>query len=132
MSIKVDREERPDVDRIYMLFVQASTGSGGWPMSVWLTPERKPFFGGTYFPPDNRYGRPGFRVILESLAQAWREDRARVEESGDAGARAAARACARLRADSDGTRPGREVLDSAYQAFRRSFDSRLGGFGAGA
>ena len=60
VSIKVDREERPDVDRIYMQFVQASTGGGGWPMSVWLTPELKPFFGGTYFPPDNRYGRPGF------------------------------------------------------------------------
>ena len=67
VAIKVDREERPDVDRMYMLFVQASTGSGGWPMSVWLTPERKPFFGGTYFPPDNRYGRPGFRAVLEQL-----------------------------------------------------------------
>ena len=60
MPIKVDREERPDVDRIYMTYVQATTGSGGWPMSVWLTPDLKPFFGGTYFPPDNRYGRPGF------------------------------------------------------------------------
>ena len=78
VSIKVDREERPDVDRMYMLFVQASTGSGGWPMSVWLTPERKPFFGGTYFPPDNRYGRPGFRAVLEqsgeSLAAGSRAD----------------------------------------------------------
>src|SRR3984957_11793571 len=82
VSIKVDREERPDVDRIYMLFVQTATGSGGWPMSVFLTPDRKPFFGGTYFPPDNRWGRPGFRVILESLARSWKEDRARVEESG--------------------------------------------------
>ena len=76
VSIKVDREERPDVDRVYMLFVQASTGSGGWPMSVWLTPERKPFFGGTYFPPDNRYGRPGFRAVLERLAEARPEIRA--------------------------------------------------------
>jgi len=59
VSIKVDREERPDVDKIYMTFVQATTGSGGWPMSVFLTPELKPFFGGTYFPPDNRHGRPG-------------------------------------------------------------------------
>ena len=82
VPIKVDREERPDVDRVYMLFVQASTGSGGWPMSVWLTPERKPFFGGTYFPPDNRYGRPCFRAILDNLARAWRDDRERVEESG--------------------------------------------------
>src|SRR5947209_6918096 len=82
VPVKVDREERPDVDRVYMLFVQASTGSGGWPMSVWLTPDRKPFFGGTYFPPDNRYGRPGFRAILENLARAWREDRERIEQSG--------------------------------------------------
>jgi uncharacterized protein YyaL (SSP411 family) len=82
VPVKVDREERPDLDRVYMLFVQASTGSGGWPMSVWLTPEGKPFFGGTYFPPDTRYGRPGFGAILKRLAQAWREDRAKIEESG--------------------------------------------------
>jgi len=80
--VKVDREERPDLDRVYMLFVQASTGSGGWPMSVWMTPEGKPFFGGTYFPPDTRYGRPGFRTILERLARAWKEERPRIEQSG--------------------------------------------------
>ncbi|HSB13465.1 MAG TPA: thioredoxin domain-containing protein, partial [Bryobacteraceae bacterium] len=84
VPVKVDREERPDVDRIYMLFVQATTGSGGWPMSVWLTPDLKPFFGGTYFPPDNRYGRPGFALILERIAEAWRTDRARLVESGAA------------------------------------------------
>ena len=60
VSIKVDREERPDVDKIYMTFVQATSGQGGWPLNVFLTPELKPFFGGTYFPPDSRYGRPGF------------------------------------------------------------------------
>ncbi len=128
IPVKVDREERPDVDRIYMLFVQASTGSGGWPMSVFLTPERRPFFGGTYFPPDNRYGRPGFRAILENLARAWQEDRQRVEQSGVqvleqlqqyAGASSASVAAA----------PGREVFDTAFQAFRRMFDPRLGGFG---
>jgi len=126
VSIKVDREERPDVDRIYMLFVQASTGSGGWPMSVFLTPDRKPFFGGTYFPPDNRWGRPGFRSVLESLAQAWREDRGRVEQSG-------AQVLEQLRSysavEAESGMPGRDVLDSAYRAFRRSFDSKLGGFG---
>ncbi len=84
VPVKVDREERPDVDRIYMTFVQASTGSGGWPMSVFLTPELKPFFGGTYFPPDNRYGRPGFGAILERIAEAWRNERGRiVQSSGD-------------------------------------------------
>ena len=64
VPIKVDREERPDVDRVYMTFVQATTGSGGWPMSVWLTPDLKPFYGGTYFPPESKWGRPGFVDIL--------------------------------------------------------------------
>ena len=126
VPVKVDREERPDVDRVYMLFVQASTGSGGWPMSVWLTPERKPFFGGTYFPPDNRFGRPGFRSILENLARAWREDRARVEDSG-------ARVVEQLKeyaAQGPGSgEAGQAALDSAFHGFRRMFDSRLGGFG---
>src|SRR5512134_2718358 len=79
VSIKVDREERPDVDRVYMSFVQSTTGSGGWPMSVFLTPQLKPFFGGTYFPPSSRWGRPGFTDLLSELARVWKEDRARVE-----------------------------------------------------
>ena len=74
VPIKVDREERPDVDRIYMTFVQATTGSGGWPMSVWLTPDLQPFFGGTYFPPDNRYGHPGFPL------PCWTQLRRRLAE----------------------------------------------------
>src|SRR5881398_1841431 len=69
VPIKVDREERPDVDRVYMTFVQATTQSGGWPMSVWLTPELKPFYGGTYFPPSSRWGRPGFKEILEEIVR---------------------------------------------------------------
>lgn len=127
VPVKVDREERPDVDRIYMLFVQASTGSGGWPMSVFLTPDRKPFFGGTYFPPDNRHGRPGFRAILESLARAWSEDRARILESGT-------RVLAQLQkfaaaAAEGGAEAGKQALDSGFFAFRRMFDPDLGGFG---
>jgi len=127
VPVKVDREERPDVDRIYMLFVQASTGGGGWPMSVWLTPDRKPFFGGTYFPPDNRYGRPGFRAILENLRRAWQEDRARIEQSGT-------QVLGQLRQYSEvsaGNREeaGSDALDSAFFAFRRMFDAKLGGFG---
>src|ERR1700679_1788210 len=82
VCIKVDREERPDVDRIYMAFVQATTGGGGWPMSVWLTPELKPFYGGTYFPASSRYGRPGFRELLLHLAQVWKNERDKVELSG--------------------------------------------------
>ena len=126
VPVKVDREERPDVDRVYMLFVQASTGSGGWPMSVWLTPDRQPFFGGTYFPPDNRYGRPGFRAVLEQLARAWKEDRARVLESG-AGV---VEQLKQYAADPENKgAAGQGALDSAFYGFRRMFDSRLGGFG---
>ncbi|HYB96237.1 MAG TPA: thioredoxin domain-containing protein, partial [Vicinamibacterales bacterium] len=78
ISVKVDREERPDVDRVYMMFVQATTGSGGWPMSVWLTPDLQPFYGGTYFPPSSQWGRPGFVEVLQEIGRAWREDRLRV------------------------------------------------------
>src|SRR6266498_829044 len=83
VAIKVDREERPDVDRIYMTFVQATSGGGGWPLSVWLTPGLKPFYGGTYFPPDNRYGRAGFPALLERIAEAWHQDRAKIVESAN-------------------------------------------------
>ena len=75
ISVKSDREERPDVDRVYMSFVQAVTGHGGWPLSVWLTPDLKPFYGGTYFPPKDRQGRAGFPSILKAIAKGWKEDR---------------------------------------------------------
>jgi len=75
VSIKVDREERPDLDRIYMSAVQALTGRGGWPMSVFLTPDGQPFYGGTYFPPTPRYGMPSFVQVLLSVADAWRNRR---------------------------------------------------------
>src|ERR1051326_2658728 len=71
VSIKVDREERPDVDKIYMTFVQATTGQGGWPLNVFLTPDLKPFFGGTYFPPDNQHGRPSFLQLLQQIHHLW-------------------------------------------------------------
>ncbi|MGA2882184.1 MAG: thioredoxin domain-containing protein [Bryobacteraceae bacterium] len=128
VPVKVDREERPDVDRIYMTFVQASTGGGGWPMSVFLTPDLKPFFGGTYFPPDNRYGRPGFGAILERIAEAWRNERGRIlQSSGDVIVQLAQ--YARAGAPSIGI-PDKAVLDSAFQHFRRMFDSAHGGFGS--
>jgi uncharacterized protein len=128
VAIKVDREEHPDVDRIYMTFVQATTGSGGWPMSVWLTPELKPFFGGTYFPPENRWGQPGFASILTGIAQAWRSEREKLEES-------AHHVVEQLRkhVELGPTRAGAAfdpgTLESAFSTFRRTFDSRLGGFG---
>ncbi len=126
VPVKVDREERPDVDRIYMLFVQATTGGGGWPMSVWLTPELKPFFGGTYFPPDNRYGRPGFKTVLESLARTWAQDRARIVESSIDVTKQLAEFSSMGAAGSIGDT---SVLEKAFHSFRRSFDTRYGGFG---
>ncbi len=78
IPIKVDREERPDVDRVYMTYVQALTGHGGWPLSAWLTPELKPFHGGTYFPPEDRHGRPGFASLLRTIAAGWAGDRAKL------------------------------------------------------
>jgi hypothetical protein len=126
VSIKVDREERPDIDRIYMAYVQASTGSGGWPMSVWLTPDGKPFVGGTYFPPDSRYGRPGFGDVLERIAEAWSKDHDRILESS-------ARMLAELEKHAYIGTPGEEAdaatLDIGFSVWRRSFDSQLGGFG---
>jgi hypothetical protein len=81
VAIKVDREQRPDLDHIYMAFTQALTGGGGWPMSVFLTPDLKPFFAGTYFPPDERYGRPGFMQVLSEIAGAWRDQREQIVQS---------------------------------------------------
>jgi uncharacterized protein YyaL (SSP411 family) len=127
VSIKVDREERPDVDRVYMTFVQVTTGSGGWPMSVWLTPSLEPFFGGTYFPPTSRWGRPGFVEVLEEIARVWREDREKVVASGQA-------LLDRLRSlggtSGGGAVPGPGVLDTAIREFAASFDARRGGFGS--
>jgi uncharacterized protein YyaL (SSP411 family) len=127
VPVKVDREERPDVDRIYMAFVQATTQGGGWPMSVWLTPDLKPFYGGTYFAPDDRYGRPGFRQVLEHIAQAWLGDRARIAQSGSDMLEELRRASA---VESGGSNwLDSAVFDSCFQVFRRTFDSAHGGFG---
>jgi uncharacterized protein YyaL (SSP411 family) len=127
VCIKVDREERPDVDRIYMLFVQATSGSGGWPMSVFLTPQLKPFFGGTYFPPGPRYGRPGFSELLNYLAETWKKERSKIEESG-------ASVTDQLRQMSASAQttlqPDRSLFGAAYNQFRRMYDPRHGGFGA--
>ena len=136
VAIKVDREERPDVDRVYMTFVQATTGSGGWPMSVWLTPEREPFFGGTYFPPETRWGHPGFESILTQIAAAWRTDRDQIVESAGDAVRQLQQ---HVRIESAAARPGpggtlegtpdSALLDSGFYVFRRTFDSQMGGFG---
>jgi hypothetical protein len=126
VPIKVDREERPDVDRVYMRYVQATTGSGGWPMSVWLTPDLKPFFGGTYFPPERSYGRPGFTEVLEQVSAAWAGDRDQLIEIGT-------RALSELSRQTGRSSPAayldESILMSGFNAFRRVFDRRYGGFG---
>jgi uncharacterized protein YyaL (SSP411 family) len=127
VSIKVDREERPDVDRVYMTFVQATTGSGGWPMSVWLTPALEPFYGGTYYPPTSRWGRPGFVEVLTEIARVWREERPKVIDS-------AGRIVTQLRAIGRPepvarTAPGLDILASAAREFAGTFDAERGGFG---
>jgi uncharacterized protein YyaL (SSP411 family) len=126
VSIKVDREERPDVDRVYMAFVQATTGSGGWPMSVWLTPDLKPFYGGTYFPPTSRWGRPGFSEILQQIAQVWRADRSKVAQSAESLA-AQLRTHERPIVATDMV-PGTRALQRTVQQFKAAFDGRYGSF----
>ncbi len=127
VSIKVDREERPDVDKIYMTFVQSTTGSGGWPLNVFLTPDLKPFFGGTYFPPEARHGRPSFLQLLQQISQVWQERHGEVQESAND-------MQARLEAATAGNAPGdseltADVIQHAGQMFKRMFDPRYGGFG---
>ncbi len=127
VNIKVDREERPDVDRVYMTFVQATTGGGGWPMSVWLTPDLKPFVGGTYFPPEDRYGQPAFQKVLERIATAWKQDHDKLVEQGSKIVEAL------RQSQSTGTVEGEldgSILDAAYQQLDRSFDPKEGGFGS--
>lgn len=137
IAIKLDREERPDLDRLYMTYVQQTTGHGGWPMSVWLTPDAKPFYGGTYFPPEDRHGRPGFVTLLNAIAQHWQTERAKIET----GAEEIVQALRRYANDG----PPREIkegetsvplheaagaaFDKCFQYFYEGHDPIWGGFG---
>jgi uncharacterized protein YyaL (SSP411 family) len=130
VSIKVDREERPDVDRVYMAFVQSTTGSGGWPMTVFLTPDLKPFYGGTYFPPSSKWGRPGFIELLAEIERVWRHDRPRVDfASAELFDRLKAVAGADGRSHADAAVAGPDALSDGVEQFQMSFDRRRGGFG---
>ena len=142
VAIKVDREERPDVDKVYMAYVQALTGHGGWPLSAWLTPELKPFYGGTYFPPEDRQGRPGFPAILRAIAAGWKNERAKLLEESE-------RVLGTLReyhggqGTEDGGRKaedggqgepslaeaGGEAFEKCFQYFYEAGDAANGGFG---
>ncbi len=128
VSIKVDREERPDVDRIYMTFVQATTGQGGWPLNVFLTPDRKPFFGGTYFPPDNRHGRASFVHVLQQVQKAWGTNRAAIEESAGDMHQRLADATSKPSGMGSGSLT-EEVLRHAGQQLKQQYDRVNGGFG---
>ena len=125
VSIKVDREERPDVDAVYMAAVQAMAGQGGWPLSVFLTPDKKPFFGGTYFPPTDRFGRPGFKTVLARLTAYWKEHKGEVLASADE--------LTKHVASLSGAAPAGEVseepLARAVEQFAASHDPVHGGFG---
>lgn len=127
VSIKVDREERPDVDKIYMTFVQATTGSGGWPMSVFLTPELKPFYGGTYFPPDNRHGRPGFLQVLSHVAELWRQRGKDIITSANETHAQLEKATQTLSASA--TVSTDTALKNAALVLKKAYDPKNGGFG---
>lgn len=127
INIKVDREERPDIDRIYMSAVQAITGSGGWPMSVFMTPEREPFYGGTYFPPTARHGRPGFPELVRHISELWKSDRAKVADSSRQITQfVLSHAQTDLTAEVDPSVPER-----TFERLRAAYDGVHAGFGSG-
>ena len=125
VAIKVDREERPDVDRVYMTAMQAMGMGGGWPLNAFLTPDLKPFFGGTYFPPDSRYGRTGLTELLPQVHRAWIEQRAQIETTGDS----VFRALSSMSAPQHGSSDRERLLALAYEQFAATFDAAKGGFG---
>ncbi len=126
VNVKVDREERPDVDAVYMDAVQAMTGRGGWPMTVFLTPDGRPFYGGTYFPPDRRGGMPSFVEVLDAVSDAWKNRRDQLFEQAGQLTEALGRG-GRLEAGDDIV--GAEVLEAAYAQFKQAHDDDWGGFG---
>jgi uncharacterized protein YyaL (SSP411 family) len=127
VSIKVDREERPDIDDQYMSFIQATTGSGGWPMNVFLTPDLKPFFGGTYFPPGDQYGRTGLRTLLPRIADVWSKQREEIMRSADSITQQLQQAVNSGVGGGDPLQPN--LLDKTYEQIRQTYDATNGGFG---
>jgi uncharacterized protein len=126
VCVKVDREERPDIDAIYMDAVQAMTGQGGWPMTVFLTPDGKPFYGGTYFPPQDRHGLPSFTKLMSAIVEAWKQRRGDIELQGKQLVEQMD-PLSRLRPSEELITS--EILDEAHSSLRSSFDPEWGGFG---
>ncbi|CAM6089523.1 unnamed protein product [Calypogeia fissa] len=130
VNIKVDREERPDVDKVYMTYVQATQGGGGWPMSVFLTPELKPIVGGTYFPPDDRYGRPGFKTVLRRVHEVWKEKKDSLREAGDQIVQQLADATTANSSSQDLPEGiAQQAIQLCVSQLAKGFDPKLGGFG---
>jgi uncharacterized protein YyaL (SSP411 family)/aryl-alcohol dehydrogenase-like predicted oxidoreductase len=126
VCVKVDREERPDLDEVYMAATVAMSGHGGWPMTVFLTPDQEPFFAGTYFPPMDQYGRPGFPSLLRRIAELWRSDRSDLQEEARA-------VVERLRAQAEPSRPadiGADTIAGAAETLERAYEPPHGGFGS--
>lgn len=128
INIKVDREERPDIDRVYMLFILATSGGGGWPMSVFLTPDLRPVTGGTYFPPEDRWGRPGFKTILLSLAKKWKENREQFLEASS-NIMEALQKISLVDADSSNSVPGEATWEKCLRRYMTIYEPEFGGFG---
>ena len=124
ISIKVDREERPDIDQIYMTATQSMTGSGGWPMSVFLFPDTRPFYAGTYFPPRESYGRPGFMEVLQAIHNAWGGDRKKLRQSAD-------QVTAHIKSESPDSIKSLDTawLDKGFKQIKASYEPQYGGFG---
>ncbi|MGA2630207.1 MAG: thioredoxin domain-containing protein [Terriglobia bacterium] len=126
IAIKVDRDERPDIDARYQTAISALTGQGGWPLTAFLTPDGKPFFGGTYFPPDDQFGRPGMRRLLQAVAHNYRTHRADIHDSAENISKALAEV---EQFQSNGVRPGREIIDAMLANIGSIYDPAHGGFG---
>ena len=125
ICVKVDREERPDIDSVYMSVCQAMNGQGGWPLTIIMTPDGRPFFSGTYFPPRARYGRIGLDGLLAAAAKQWKEKREKLLDSADQ-IEAFLKEQEQLTVSSE---PGPEIVSQAYRQFAGSFDKQNGGFG---
>ncbi|KAH9328379.1 hypothetical protein KI387_000487, partial [Taxus chinensis] len=131
VSIKVDREERPDVDKVYMTYVQVIYGGGGWPLSVFLTPDLKPMMGGTYFPPDDKYGRPGFKTVLRRVKEAWDSKKILLHESGESAIRQLAEALSTSAVSRELTEGlPQQAVELCANQLAKSYDSKYGGFGS--
>ncbi|XP_078081451.1 spermatogenesis-associated protein 20 isoform X2 [Mustelus asterias] len=128
VCVKVDREERPDVDKVYMTFVQATSGGGGWPMSVWLTPDLKPFVGGTYFPPEDAFNRVGFKTLLKNLAEQWKRNRSELTERSNKILTALQKGVTMGANKESVTPPCPQVMERCFQQLAHSYEDEYGGF----